>query len=130
VNIDGGTCTRNLPLYLFCSVSGTAKDHFITGDKYKNNLPNLTLHRSQSWAALNMFNQWLYIGKYTKLLDPVVSFDNTPLDLTLERDEEGTCHMDWSVKAAIMAWELGHELAAPAFQNHAMTRHFAALARG
>jgi hypothetical protein len=37
--------------------------------------------------------------------------------------------MDWAVKAAILAWFLGDELQMAAFQNHAMTRLFAALAR-
>jgi hypothetical protein len=37
--------------------------------------------------------------------------------------------MEWSVKAAVMAWELGQEMKAPNFQNHAMTRLFAAISR-
>jgi hypothetical protein len=38
-------------------------------------------------------------------------------------------YIEWSLKAAIISWLLGHHLQAVAFQNHAMERLFAALGR-
>ncbi|KAI4675432.1 uncharacterized protein J4E84_010026 [Alternaria hordeiaustralica] len=79
--------------------------------------------------VLGLFVQWLYVGKYTELGGLVIAFNESPIpNLTMyNTDRKDT--MEWAVKAAILAWLLGDMLQIPGFQNYAMERLLAALAR-
>ncbi|CAI9626348.1 unnamed protein product [Alternaria burnsii] len=85
----------------------------------------------RSINALDLFVQWVYTGEYTELSGSVVSLGlaNDVPDLKMDINRQKLKTMDCAVKAAILAWFLGDELQVAAFQNHAMTRLFAALAR-
>jgi len=94
-------------------------------------VPEIWLSKMRSLDVLDLFVQWIYTGEYTELPGSVISLglanDVPALKMDINRQKPKT--MDWAVKAAILAWFLGDELQMAAFQNHAMTRLFAALAR-
>ncbi|KAH6865466.1 hypothetical protein BKA58DRAFT_389545 [Alternaria rosae] len=78
--------------------------------------------------VLGLFVQWLYTGKYTESNGPVKKLDSatkTPRLDMCNSYEKGT--MEWTVKAAVLAWSLGKELRIPTLQNYAMRRLFAAF---
>ena len=79
--------------------------------------------------VLGLFVQWLCVGKYTERNGLVMAFNDSPTpNLTMcNTDRKDT--MEWAVKAAILAWLLGEKLQVPGFQNYAMERLLAALAR-
>jgi len=80
--------------------------------------------------VLGLFVQWLYTGKYTELNGPVKNLDGSTTIPFLDMCESyGKDTMEWTVKAAVLAWSLGQQLNVPAFQNYAMKRLFAAFSR-
>lgn len=90
----------------------------------------LLLSRSNCPEVLGLFVQWLYTGKYTELNGPVKNVDcSTTTPLLDMCESHGKDTMEWTVKAAVLAWSLGQELHVPAFQNYAMTRLFADFSR-
>ncbi|KAI4909091.1 uncharacterized protein J4E92_010699 [Alternaria infectoria] len=93
-------------------------------------IPKVVLSRSHCLEVLGLFVQWLYTGKYNELNGPVKSLDRgiqTPLLDMCESYGKDT--MEWTVKAAVLAWSMGKELQVPSFQNYAMKRLFAAFSR-
>lgn len=80
--------------------------------------------------VLGLFVQWLYTGRYTEQSGPVGKLDSvtkTPrLDMCNSYEKDT---MEWTAKAAVLAWALGKELRVPSFQNYAMRRLFAAFSR-
>ncbi|KAI4677386.1 hypothetical protein J4E81_010960 [Alternaria sp. BMP 2799] len=93
-------------------------------------IPKLVLSKSHCLEVLGLFVQWLYTGKYNELNGPVKSLNRTietPLLDMCNSYEKDT--MEWTVKAAVLAWSLGKELRVPGFQNYAMRRLFAAFSR-
>jgi hypothetical protein len=97
----------------------------------------ITLENHQSAAVFGIFIQWLYTGKYTEREGPVMALYATTTmfagvctgqSMRIKKKVSPST-MEWSVKAAVLAWELGEEMKAPDFQNHAMTRLLTALFR-
>ena len=118
-----------LPYELLSSVSSAdwLKTHVPSEGKAT---PKMGISDIHCLAVLGLLVQWLYTGKYEELsgLSHEVYQDSRPrLGRRLDLDPRIT--MDCPVKAAILAWLLGEELCVPEFQNHAITRLFAALAR-
>ncbi|KAI4702657.1 hypothetical protein J4E89_010379 [Alternaria sp. Ai002NY15] len=90
----------------------------------------LLLYERNCPEVLGLFVQWLYTGKYTELNGPVKNLDRFTMTPLLDMCEShGKNTMEWTVKAAVLAWSLGQQLNVPAFQNYAMKRLFAAFSR-
>ncbi|KAI4605120.1 hypothetical protein J4E83_010856 [Alternaria metachromatica] len=87
-------------------------------------------------ATFDLFVQWLYTRRYQEKQGLVVSLAyrsslGSPKSDSESMDLEGWFFgmMDWTVKAAILCWQLGASLGAKGFQNYAMERLFEALSR-
>jgi hypothetical protein len=98
---------------------------------------DITLKNYQSATVFGPFIQWLYTGKYTEKEGPVealhaatILLANASTGISMDiKQKVSPSTMEWSVKAVVMAWELGEEMKSPNFQNHAMTRLLAAFSR-
>jgi hypothetical protein len=90
-----------------------------------------TLPDEQSAVAFNLFVQWLYTKTYNERTGQAAAFDAalryTDLILAISTQPEDT--MDWSIKAAVIAWQVGSHLLSAEFQDYAMQRLFAAYSR-
>jgi hypothetical protein len=90
------------------------------------------LKEEQSADVFELFVQGLYTWKYKKRPVRAFAFDATPTggnSLSLTRDSRVNSTMDWSIEAAVLAWEIERRLGSPMFQNDAMERLFAAFSR-
>ncbi|KAI4638578.1 hypothetical protein J4E93_009878 [Alternaria ventricosa] len=119
-----------IPYGLLCSVCSAhyLRTYIPHEDKP---VPTMCISKAYPLEVLRLLVQWLYTGKYEELSGPVcrLRFAYGRPDLKIRLEIARTDTMEWAVKAAIMAWLLGGELSVPGFQDHAMTRLFAALAR-
>jgi len=91
-----------------------------------------SLANEQSPAAFELFIQWIYTRIYVEKTSTVVAFGSTTSDdisLTCASTSKGNGRMAWSIKAAILAWDMGRYLGCSEFQNYAMGRLFAAFSR-
>jgi len=95
--------------------------------------PEIWLEGPFCLEVLGLLVQWLHTGKYNELHGPVSRLscrgDAPDLDLRIRPDLDQNDTVDWAVKTATLAWLLGEELCVYGFQNYAMERLFAALAR-
>ncbi|KAI4605106.1 hypothetical protein J4E83_010842 [Alternaria metachromatica] len=118
-----------LPRKKFESVYPSDHDFFYH-QRGPETAPKLLLSGRNCPEVLGLFVQWLYTGRYTELNGPVKKLDSitrTPrLDMCNSYEKDT---MEWTAKAAVLAWTLGNDLRLPEFQNYAMKRLFAAFSR-
>jgi hypothetical protein len=76
--------------------------------------------------TFDLFVQWLHTRTHAEKAVRVPAFGTSAmLDgslALLAMTHDGTSMMDWSIKAAILVWEMGCHFCAVEFQNHAMKR--------
>ena len=96
------------------------------------NASERSLKHDQSPAAFELFIQWIYTRTYVEKAGLVVAFGSTNSDdisLTGATASKGNGRMAWSIKAAILAWDIGRYVGCLELQNYAMGRLFAAFSR-
>jgi len=103
--------------------------HLAVYSRTKSDKMELWLLELYCSEVLGLFVQWLYVGKYTDRNGLVIAFNDSPTPCLTMCITDRKDTMEWAVKAAILAWLLGHTLQIPGFQNYAMERLLAALAR-
>jgi hypothetical protein len=89
------------------------------------------LPQGQSAGAFDLFVQWLYTRKYNEKTGQVATFSTAARETnaSLAIVERSSDTIGWTVKAAILAWQMGQHFDCNDFQNYAMERLFAAYSQ-